>query len=363
MQINMPVPYTAVAVKKGCRNPDEIKLMTYVPMEIREIDSYEAPIAIANLNLVSSRNAFEVNHTRWFEDANWALDAGDIEFNADDFTRALEGRSWEKPSSHRYSHKWRTAFGEGHFATHWLEDLHPDYKHDPYSSRTLKDYTLFEKKNFREIRSHNLEDGIEDMQRLCSELLLIDGKLYSKRDTPLFVCGREHSFAFVDFGTGFAQQLSSAFGKMDVFTLDRIDDFLSHAEKSGCAIDHDKLNPHLFIPDAAYFPDEEYSLMNAIKHIVSDDVSQHLNLMTEEQGINWFRLRSAFTEVFKADTNAAIENAAELLHKMTESLESQIRYKDGHRGNDKIDLASKLGFEAIERWSMRPINFDLGPGL
>ncbi|WP_315922457.1 hypothetical protein [Mesorhizobium sp. SP-1A] len=361
MRIRLPVPFRIDAVKKGCRNVDVIIAKSYETFEIKEISSLEAPVAITGLNItneVLSRQP--INETRWFENSNWMQEPYFQNFDPSDFAQKMD-------SSYSVGQclKWYEGSKLSILTRNPFADLHPDSRCAYFALNgygRVENAVPFKSEDYRSIANNDYEAQYDFYRKLCDEMILVDGQLYTKCPPPVHSVFHEDKALF-DIGTSRVQDIVGNSTHLDVFSLNNTDILREHAAANRIREELINTNATVLIPEAADFPDEEYSLLNAADFMTRETTGKHLLCMTEEQGFSWFRLRTAFRKALDHPTQDAIENVADRIRDVVSEFEGSDLFVEHEAVKREILASVEHGASAIKRWDIRKIEIDMSPSM
>lgn len=354
MKITVPVPFRIKGIQKGHRNPSSVVVKSFEMFEIKELSDLEAPLAITDLNVAYRSMSEPITETRWYENSNWALEPNFTEFNPTEFSDSMS-----QGSGVARCMKWNEATKEDLLSRRNFEDLHEEFKgHKINDLGHIQNVEVFDKKNFRQIVETDYEARVAFYQQICDELAIVDGKLYSKCEVP--VISHFGIFVIIDFGTSRTLDIASNLNRMGVFSLHNLDILEEHlqANDQRSLQDMGVKIPTILIPEAADFPDEAYSLLATARFITDETLGKHLLHMTQEQGISWFKLRSAFMNAVDEQTEVSFEQTAERLRNFITAFDGVPLLKSNQ--GVEYDLNGKIddGISAIQRWDLKKIDLN-----
>jgi len=328
MIVNFPVPFAANVVPKNARNPRTVSLQGSVEVEIKECAGADAPVAIKGLDHIRK----ESDHTRWFDGSNWAVD-----IHSKDATEPTVMEDWI--ADIREGKAWSRAWTE--FATD--------------NGIELGNRTIFDMDDYRDVSDSDFEFRADQIRKFCQDLLLIDGVLYRRVLPPVYFA--MDKIANCDFGAKWAMSFGSQ-DEIDVFTLDRYEDFKAHVESGDvpqiCG------EAEVLITDAVHFPDEEFSLLSKAKICLKK--TDRMSNLSENQGIAWLRLRSACDRLDRDLTSDNASAVADALSRLAAFLQDEeFRVPPGMGPMTDINDAVDLAVRALDRWELRPLLVDYRP--
>lgn len=359
MRITLPVSYRVEATKKGRRNPEKFIAKSYETFEIKELDSLEAPVAITGLNITNQIiNRLPINETRWFENSNWMQEPYFQNFDPADFAKKMDTSSGVGDCLKWYEGSKLNLLSRKPYA-----DLHPSFGGYELSGYgRIENAVPFKSEDYRSIESHNYENRCAFYQKLCDEMIVIDGQLYTKCPPPVHSVVHDDQALF-DFGTTRVQDIVGYSSRLDVFSLNNMDILREHVAANEIREDLINTNATVLIPEAADFPDEEYSLLNAADFMTRETTGKHLRYMTEEQGFSWFRLRTTFCNAMNNPSHDAIEKVADKIRDVVSAFEGSNLFVDDESAKREIGTSVEQGASSIKRWNIRKIDIDMSPTL
>lgn len=349
MLVELPVLFSADVTKKNARNSHRLDFKTKIQIDIKEIDALDAPVAVKGL---ASRGSLE-DHTRWYDGSHWMLDS----------TMGAAAEEWETflNRSNSYSRIVNAAIKGTYFTkdgcdTSWLPTAVPE------GGRSLGQ--PFDPDLYRIVTNSNLDEQTGRMAKLADSLMIVDGGIYSRCPTPVFFIANPPyggGWWNIDLLNTLDVPRSISNGNVHVFNLDRMEEMLAFADLMDPQIRHanDLQAPEILLPEAFNAPDEQISAV-VVTHGAVTLLERYVKDLSEDQGINWFKLRSALEKALASPESHEIENLVAVASQLADAFDQEPTRLSGMGALEDIDRAAVMLKDVRNRWEMRPISLEYG---
>lgn len=340
MRIRIPALYTESVVPKQARTVRDLHFGDWFEVEIQEVSDFEAPVAI-----------------------EWRIERHDRDYSAIDNIvqlRYFAGHFFEvqpiteayKPNIPLTAEEMVEMTSSGSYSSNPLLGSNDD-------GRSVVDspelYTSFKPDEYRAVYSTGKADKLKELQERASNIIIVDGLVWTKTHEPVLKIEQETSFhSTIDFSIRIKNSKHIQTEDIrDVFRLDRMDDAIAFG-KELCEGNEFSIrqDPQILHSEALSFKDDRPALLSCLEYYITNSKNDVLD-ESKEYVIAWYDLRTAF-EAIAEDTSDVtldliVEDAKNVLAEKKELgiYEGWLKATIGRWNSRPIEITHKMDFDAL----------------
>lgn len=331
MRISIPSSYVESVVPKGARTVKDLSFGDWFDVEVKELSSLDAPIAI-----------------------EWRIDRHDqTRYKAIDGIvrlRHFEGHFYQaqaiteayKDNIHLSSSEMLEMISTGSHSSNPL--LKSDDDGVDIANKSDR-YTSFKPEEYRAVYSTGKDDKQTELDNRASNIIIVDGMVWVRTHEPALKVERTTSFHSAhDFDIRIIS--TKNIDKNDVqnvFRLDRMDDAIAFGKKL-CGGDNFiiRQDPQILRSDVLSYCDDRPALVACLEYFINNS-KDHVLDESKNYVIAWYDLRESFNDITEDTSEETLDLVVEQALKVLSETKSPGVIEDW------------LGATA-ERWRGRPIS-------
>lgn len=325
MYIQMPVRFSARVLSRGRQRSVEKAFTDLVEIDIPEIGSLDAPVAVSWV-------------TRHGGTANGGYNTRQVIYH--------EGRTYSvahgsksnqlRPLREQIKMLFDQRFGE--FSAEGAK---------PFGSAS---------RSFDMVDPRDMDRVLYNADRILSGLLIVDGQLHSEVGTPVYILNRNDNFNGA-FNYSFAPTHCLDGGiQYRYYAADQFDQLIQdNAPARLGAQPRDKMEVEVLIPEAVQFDAPAHELLNTAAYVLRkshEDTSLHALFSADDPDRTRWDLWNDLHVDFRQARDTWDEDA---LVALSDSLREFVRYTALDFPHDSHKWGAKAVRENIRRWDERPI--------